>query len=254
MQYGQYRSIASSSRLTSSQSSIASFCPKLPPVGARLPDVTTSSDVGTTWVLRLDVVRWGIQQLALRRAHPFFVAYLHLRRRASVEGSDTEIRPHWNQLGEYLEVPGGPPKKPYYRPLFDPPGNPSRYWLNENLAGSFSPSSLREGQPAIQVVQKESQGRFSLRPNHSQLALQHLLYGDPLDIYPLIAFLYRDFGVITDPGDSSPPPRDSLLEVFRQDWRFSDSNRDATDFNALFETDTIAFTLALQPEDWFELF
>lgn len=208
--------------------------------------MTTGNDETQTWVLRLDVVRWGIEELARIRAHPFFIAYLHLRARSLIEDSDSGIRPYWNKLGDYLEVPGGPPRKPYYRPLFDPPGNPSRYWLNENLAGSFAPSSLREGMPPMQVVRKERGGMLSLRPNHEELAFHHLLYEKHLNVYPLAAFLYRDYGLIVSQAEEAGLGPDSLVEVFKQDWMFRGSITSQIGYNALF------IEGSLFPGAWFE--
>ena len=177
----------------------------------------TTDEENVTWVLQTGIVRRAIENLTHKRAHPFFLAYLHLRSRAILDGDQSAIRPRWNDLGQYLQIPGGPPKKPYYRPVFDPPGNPSRYWLNENLAGSFAPSSLREGMPALQVVRKEGNHAFALRPDHAFLALKHLLYGKPIDINPFVVFMYRDFGVVTD--GEMPIPFE-LINIFRQDWHF----------------------------------
>jgi hypothetical protein len=203
-----------------------------------------------TWVLRLDVVRWGLDQLASRAAHPFFLAYLHLRSRSIAQGDDSNIRPRWSELAPYIEVPGGPPRKPYYRPLFEPAGNPSRYWLNENLAGSFAPSSLREGQPPMEVVRKGPQGTFSLRPDHASLALHHLLHDQPVQIYPFVAFLYRDYGI----ANSKEPDADSLVEIFQQDWRFTDEVHDnvaiagGIDFSVLFDKSVV-----WPDKSWFEV-
>ena len=204
--------------------------------------MTVTSDERTTWVLSLDTVRQAIARLTEIRAHPFFLAYLHLRSRAASSGSDSNIRPSWNnELAPYIYMPGGPPKKPYYRPLFDPPGNPSRYWLNENLAGSFAPSSLREGKPPMQVVQRGTVDKtFSLRPSHAQRALEHLLFGERLPAYTFSSFLYRDFGFLTDGAE--PEPVD-LLEIFQGDWHFTGNPGYEQDLDTLFYEDDEVMSL-----------
>lgn len=197
-------------------------------------------------MLRLDVVRWAIDRLNEKRAHPFFLAYLHLRSRATEQGSAADIVPQWQALGHFLAVPGGPPRKPYFRPLSDPPGNFNRGWLNENLAGSFAPSSLREGMPPIRVVEKAGPGRLSLRAGHAELARLHLLFGELVSFYPLAVFLYRDFGFLMTKGDSGPT---ALREVFDRDWGFARSDDPGRDFDTLFSVSD-----DYDAEDWFEEF
>lgn len=194
--------------------------------------MATGNEPDIVWVERLDVVQWSIGELTHKRVHPFFIAYLHLRSRAKSEGDESDIQPRWSDLGNYLWMPGGPPKKPFYRPLFDPPGNRSRYWLNENLAGSYSPSSLRDGQPPMRVVSRGANGGFSLRLNHAALALHHLLYDERLAIYPFVSFLYRDFGVVTS---GSRPDPSALADIFREDWHFTRDDDPDNDFETLFD-------------------
>jgi hypothetical protein len=181
----------------------------------------------TTYVLTLEAVRWGIAELKRSKVHPFFLAYLHLRKHASEQGTDTGISADWDELGEYLAVPGGPPGKPYYRPVWNGNvNNVSRYWLNPNIAGSYAPSSLR-GVPRKVIDTNGSQ--FILRPNHTQRALTHLLYNGTISSLAFAAFFYRDHGFA---ADDLPEPAD-LEMVLRRDLRFAD---DDDDFKLLFHT------------------
>src|SRR5580704_9599020 len=156
----------------------------------------------------LEAVRWGIQTLKASRVHPFFLAYLHLRKQAAEQGTMDDIVPDWEELGTYLRVRGAPPGKPYYRPLWH--GNatdPGRYWLNPNLAGSYAPSSLRNVPTRVVGI---NGSHFSLRPEHARLAREHLLYEEPISAIALAAFLYRDFGLM---AERSLGPHDLAQEL-----------------------------------------
>jgi hypothetical protein len=192
------------------------------------------------YVLSIDAVRWGIAELKRTRVHPFFLAYLHLRQRASEQGVDTGIQPEWDRLGEYLAVRGGPPGKPFYRPVWN--GNvsdPSHYWLNRNIAGSYAPSSLRTvPRMVIDTVGSE----FSLLPDHAELAKKHLLYDGTVSAFALAAFFYRDFGFVTSEPDDVPG-RDDLVAVLVDDFGL-----DIDDRVTLFDPDPPAETSVGQ---WF---
>lgn len=170
--------------------------------GPRVCWVTDAESNTPISVLRLEAVRWAIDTLTSRPAHPFFIAYLHIRARGVEMGRMSQISPRWNDLGRLLAVPGGPPGKPYYRPLLSGQvRDRSRYWMNENLAGSWAPSSLREGQPPLRVVDRAGQ-LFSLREDHASLARHHLLFDQPISVMALAAYLYRNYGFDnTDPPD-----------------------------------------------------
>jgi len=195
--------------------------------------VTTGNEPDVIWAQSVGAVRWSIGELTNRRVHPFFIAYLHLRGRIVSESRESIAKPNWKTLSRYLRLPGGPPKKPHYRPLYDTPGNPNKYWLNENLAGSYSPASLRADQPPMQVVRKTPDGGLGLQSDHAKLALHHLLFDQRLEIYPFASFLYRDFGLLTEGPKPDPI---SLVDVFKEDWHFTLSEDQTEDFETLFTT------------------
>lgn len=181
------------------------------------------------FVPTVEAVKWGLGVLKGQRVHPFFLAYLHLRQVAQEQGTLSDIQPEWDQLAEHLAVPGGPPGKPYYRPIWNSQtDDPGRYWLNPNLAGSYAPSSLRN---VPYKIVETSGSTFSLKSGHAQLALDNLLYGQQLSAVAFAVFYYRDFGLVTSGG--SPSPLD-LAGVFARDFRFDPSDQD---FDTLFITD-----------------
>lgn len=181
-----------------------------------------------TYVLKLERVQRSIQDLRGRRIHPFFPAYLHLRSRAKTLARTTALDAEWRQLAPFLEVPGGPPGKPYFRPFWEGDSDLPKYWLNSNLAGSYAASSLRSGQPPMLVVAANG-SNFDLREGHAQLALEHLLSRQPIPITPLATFLLRDFGF----ESVTPPEKTDLIEVFNETFAF-DSLAGGDDFRLLF--------------------
>jgi hypothetical protein len=133
-------------------------------------------------VLTLAAVKAGIETLQNRRIHEQFPAYLHLRQRGLAAGSLSGIEPVWHDVSELLKVPGGPPAKPHYRPFASRNlKDPSRYWLNENLAGSYAPSSLRS------TFMLDQDGAFALPPDHASQALRVLLKSTRVPAWALAA-------------------------------------------------------------------
>jgi len=129
-------------------------------------------------------------------------------------------------LAELLEVPGGPEGKPYYRPMLHQ-ANMSP-WLNSNLAGSYSPSSIRD-QPRKVVT---SEGHlYSLRDGHVDLAMEHLLYGQPAPGVALAAFFFRNHGFY---GPS--PNIGAVVDALRTKFQFWGAGAD--DAGRLFDMDT----------------
>jgi hypothetical protein len=168
-----------------------------------------------SYVLTVEAVRWALDQLKSQKIHPFFVAYLFLGKWSAEQDTTTEIQPEWTELADYLSIGGGPPGKPFYRPFWHGTVNdPGRYWLNPNLAGSFAPSSLRNVPARIVDV---TDGRFSLKSGHEMLALEHLLYGEPVSTIALGAFIYRDYGFYDIDSVLAP---EALSVVFRQDFHY----------------------------------
>jgi len=188
--------------------------------------MVTAPDNQAVFVLPVGRVRECIRKLLSRDTHPFFVAYLYLRSLARRSGSLTGLTPEWAELGRLLEVPGASASKPYLRPFWKGEHNAGQEWLNQNLAGSFAPSSLRE--VPSRVVETDAQGRFNLRPNHDDLARTHLLYDVPLPALAVAGFMFRDFGFV---AQSRPTPED-LVDLFRREYGYDDES----EFDRLYET------------------
>jgi hypothetical protein len=180
-----------------------------------------------TFVVPVERVRESLTTLLDQKVHPFFVAYLHLRRMAGRQHRLTGLEPHWAELGERLEVPGGPAGKPYLRPFWNQTRGANQEWLNGNLAGSFAPSSLR-GVP-MEVVETDAKRRFTLRPKHWLLAREHLLAGETVPALAVAAYFFRDYGFRAE----APPTAEDLIALFRADYSYAPD--DSAEFETLFD-------------------
>jgi hypothetical protein len=161
-----------------------------------------------------------------------------LRKWAAEQGSSEDIVPHWNQLGTYMHMRGGPTGKPYFRPLWHTKGtDPGRFWLGSNLAGSYSPSSLRNVLIRVVAIRGE---HYALRDGHARLAHEHLLYEQPLAGVALAAYLYRDFGFLS----TSALGPEHLLEALAEDFHYTPGDEQ---FELLF-----AAQAPNPPRAWFE--
>lgn len=158
------------------------------------------------YVARKHVVAQCLARLRGRRTHSLFAGYLHLRQRAAELGRETDLQPEFLSFYRtYFRVEGHPLGTPYVKPFTEQRPSAANLWLNENVAGSYAPSSLRPNQPFRQVVQIEGRN-YSLRPHHAALAREHLLYSGPVRAMELAVFMYRDFGFL----DHHYSPREAL--------------------------------------------
>jgi hypothetical protein len=184
------------------------------------------SEEDTLYVLTLEVVKAGIHTLQGQRIHEHFPGYLHLRQRAMQAGSLLAIEADWNEVSNLLRVDGGPSNKPHYRPfssrnLRDPTG----YWYQRNLPGSYAPRSIRD---TASFMVKDDRSGYELTVDHAQRALDGMLRGTRVPAWALAAFYLRDFGFTLDP----PSAHDDLIDAFKEEYRFNQGN----DFNVLFDT------------------
>lgn len=194
----------------------------------------TSEEPPPPKVLTLDAVRWSIEVLHDPYIHELFTAYLHIRQRGIESGSMSSIVPLWSEVSDLLRVPGGPPNKPHYRPFVS---RGHQYWLNENIAGSFAPSSGRQAQ---RFMLNAAGNGFDLPADHATQALNTYLRGKRVPAWALGGYFLRNYGF--DPAASEVG---DLVDGFRRVFRF-DSADQGTDFDIL-------FTTGGEPDiDWFE--
>lgn len=188
-------------------------------------------------------MRWGIDTLGAQRLHPTFVMYLYLRRQHR-SGRLPEASATSAELLALIEMPGNP-TKPYYFPLIDRGKRTdkplSTFWRAPNIAGSWSPGSIRRLQGGGWLGASES--AYAMPDNHAEQALGQMLYGERVSALAMGAYFLRNDGFVIS-GD--PRPED-LVAAFRAKFDFPEGAADA-EFVQLFSTDVpgnVAFR-------WFE--
>jgi hypothetical protein len=197
------------------------------------------------YVIRKRVVAQSLSRLREQKTHTLFAGYLYLQQRASQLGRLEDLRPDFLKFfKQFFEVGNHPLGAPYIKPFTEQNASAQNLWLNENVAGSYAPSSLRAGQPFRQVVNIEGR-KYSLPPDHARRALKHLLYSTPVQVADLAVFLYRDFGLIGDAvtiGD--------LIDVFTYEFGYANEQGSEPDekFRILYSLQTAKNW----EEDWLE--
>lgn len=179
-------------------------------------------------VLTLDAVRRSIKELHKSSIHEQFLGYLHARACGIKQGTTTGITPDMSEISRLLAVPGGPANKPHFLPMSSRTKQDlSGHWLNPNIPGSFAPSSIRA---ASQFMRGTQTGKFDLPSDHVTRALTNHLNGTPRPVWPLAAYLLRNYSF--DPDATGPQDLvDGFCEVF-----LFDSTDAGSDFDALFTT------------------
>jgi len=105
---------------------------------------------------------------------------------------------------------------PYIKLFTEHSPSNKNLWLNQNVAGSYAPSSLRPEQPFRQVVNIEGR-KYSLPYDHAKRAFQHLLFSMPVSAISLAIVLYRDFGIAEDARSSQ-----DLVDIFAFEFGYTD--------------------------------
>jgi hypothetical protein len=196
-------------------------------------------------VIRKQIVAQSLQRLREQKTHTLFVGYLYLQQRASqlkrLDDLQPEFLPFFRQ---FFLVDNHPLGTPYIKLFTEQKASTKNLWLNENVAGSYAPSSLRAGQPFRQVVTIQER-KYSLPLDHARLAFKHLLYSTKVKVADLAVVLYRDFGLI---GDSLTI--EDLVGIFTYEFGYATSSggEPNEDFRTLFSHET---TKAWE-SDWLE--
>jgi len=197
------------------------------------------------YVIRKQIVAQCLSRLRERKTHTLFPGYLYLQQRAAQLGRLEDVQPDFLAFFKQFFLVGNHPLgAPYIKPFTEQKPSAKNLWLNENVAGSYAPSSLRSGQPFRRVV--EIQGRkYSLPPDHARRAFEHLLYSVPVQVTDLAVILYRDYGLL---GDSLTIK--DLIGIFAYEFGYSNrpADRPNEDFSTLFSFESTT----TWREDWLE--
>lgn len=185
----------------------------------------------------VNAVREAVIDLRKRKLHPNLAGYLCVKRDVRSSAAGQLVKPKFKGFfDEFLAVPAG--NGPYLVPFKETGSLDSSPWFNGNVAGSYAPSSLRDGGTFLKVcaVDRET-SQFSLRENHAQLALSHLAASQKIPVMPLAVFLYRDF-MFEAP---TLPSTEQLIAAFRDEFGYRESvTNEANEFSLLFSGDRLA--------------
>ena len=151
------------------------------------------------YVPTIQKVKASLDALENLDAHRALAGYLCVLNAASIENRTADLRPDFRGFFDRFFRIGAPPnKKPYAVPFAR---GAKSILFNENVAGSYAPSSLRPVNPLHSVMEIKGgggQASFTLRKNHIEQA-KELLLPQPLPIYSFACFMYRDFGFTVNP-------------------------------------------------------
>jgi hypothetical protein len=186
-------------------------------------------------VIRKPIVAQCLSRLRKQKTHTHFAGYLYLQRRSCQLGRLEDLQPKFLAFfNQFFLVGNHPLGSPYIKPFTQQKVSTTNLWLNENVAGSYAPSSLRSGQPFRKVVNIQDT-KYSLPFDHAQRALKYLLYSTPVQIADLAVVLYRDFGLV---GDSLTI--EDLIDIFTFEFGYSNKPGEEPDdkFSMLYSLDT----------------
>ena len=186
-------------------------------------------------VIRKQIVAQCLSRLRDQKTHTFFAGYLYLQQRASQLGQLDDLQPEFLPFfRQFFEVGNHPLGAPYIKLFTEHKASTKNLWLNENVAGSYAPRSLRPEQAFCQVVKIEGK-KYSLPPDHARRAFEHLLYKTPVQAADLAVVLYRDFGL---QGDSLTI--EQIIDIFTYEFGYASNPGDKPneDFRTLFSLET----------------
>ncbi|WP_423746624.1 hypothetical protein V5735_19050 [Haladaptatus sp. SPP-AMP-3] len=175
----------------------------------------------TTYTLKPDVVRDCLHRLIDEPVHRMFPGYLCLHQQAALEGKTTGLAFPYNEFfDDYLRVKAEGAKTPYFVP-FTQATNASleSLWLNENVAGTYAPSSLRSTAPLLEIAEIEKRGHNSewgLIDDHWKLARLELCSNTKLPVESLAAYLLRDYGFNVD-----DPSAFTVVKTFTEEFGYN---------------------------------
>jgi hypothetical protein len=196
-------------------------------------------------VISKRIVAQSLSRLRNQKTHTLFAGYLHLQKQASELGRLTNLQPDFlDFFKQFFYVVNHPLGAPYIKPFTEQQASTKNLWLNENVAGSYAPSSLRPGQPFREVVIIEGRN-YSLPPDHAKHALEHLLYTLPVQVADLAVFLYRDFGLL-----GNTITIEDLIDIFAYEFGYASEPGSSPneEFHMLYTLDRVKDW----EEDWLE--
>lgn len=198
---------------------------------------------------KVEAVRKAITTLSAARIHPTFSGYLGLLRTAALQRTMTGLQWDYKEFFEtFLRVTGGPPDRPYLRPFWDEDSTEQKMWYQENVAGTYSPSTaprIVAFSAVVGVTGKGRAGRYSLKARHWEQARTHLTNSNRVPVVPLAVFLFRDFSF-----EGPEVKMSDVVSVFRSEFGFTDKH--SPDWNTAYQHLFSDNSETLKTGDWLE--
>lgn len=198
-----------------------------------------------TYVIRKQSVARSLLRLREQKTHTLFAGYLYLQQRSAQLHRLEDLQPDFASFFKQFFLVGNHPLgTPYIKLFTEQKASAKNLWLNENVAGSYAPSSLRPEQPFRQVVNIVER-KYSLPFDHAQRTRKHLLYSIPVQVADLSVVLYRDFGLFDDVVNIQ-----DIIDIFAYEFGYTNEPGAEPDenFHILYSLETAKDW----QEDWLE--
>jgi hypothetical protein len=194
------------------------------------------------YVLTVEAVRRALNRLVATQSHEHLPGYLAILQAQNRNRGASAVPADIATFHErYLKIGGAPSESPYLRP-FKSRGRGAEL-MNRNVAGSYSPASLREKgklQEVVKVVGDKQNATYSLQPDHAMRALNQLLKGHKIPAASLAVFLLRDFGFSLE-----KPEFASVMKAFLEEFALTEGGfREDGIYDVLFEDDSSQYSAA----------
>lgn len=173
----------------------------------------------TQYVLPPETVQTCLHRLIDEPIHRMFPGYLCLQQQAAQENRTTRLSFPYNEFfDDYLRVRENS-DRPYYVP-FTQAQNPSlgELWYNNNVAGTYAPSSLRSTAPLMEIAEIEEGGhnsKWGIAEHHWELARHNLCEGIQVPVESLAAYLLCDYAL-----EANEPSAYTLVETFNEEFGY----------------------------------
>jgi len=197
-------------------------------------------------VIRKEIVARSLARLREQKTHTLFAGYLYLQYRAAQLGRLNDLQPVFSPFfKQFFQVANHPLGTPYIKIFTEHQASEKNLWLNENVAGSYAPSSLRPDQPFRKVVTIDKK-IYSLPADHAAHALEYLLFSKPVEVADLAVVLYRDYGLLGEVVSV-----EELVGIFT--YEFGYANQPGAEPDENFQTLYSLQTTKNWDEDWLEV-
>lgn len=223
-----------------------------------MAEFDTARSRATSYVLRVEAVRKSVESLAHSQLHEHLPGYLAIYQAAKKDKGQADPSDIVAFYDEYLAARGATEQKPYIQCFLSRGSRPRLQ--NRNVAGSYSPSSIRSDGRLQGVINVNGEGRdtyYTLPDDHASRAHTSLLKGNRIPAVAMSVFMLRDYAfevsqavVAGEYVGSAEPSLTGVVDIFRNEFFLrEDFEIEKNVYNLLFRDDSKDFE-----GSWFELY